>query len=611
MKMSRIITPNHEIESGAIEQRYKLLSKIGEGGMGDVFLAFQRGAVDFGRFVVVKRTHEKRVQQSSSSIKMFMNEARLAASLNHPHIVQVYDFCVTEDAISIVMEYVEGETLKYVLSNCNKQKVRIPFGISSRLILDACDAIHYAHTSTSATGNESTIIHRDIGLHNLMLNSNGYLKVIDFGIARSSIQSDFTSPGMIKGTPGYMAPELFTRSEHDHRIDVYAMGLCLYELATQKRAFKFAKNVNLGKIVQEITTRELPPPSELQSDLPKGLDDVVFKAIAKDRDKRYQTIDDFANDLHEVCAVETMSGGDIKKWFTSQFEERLNERRAFGARMMASIHDSDDTRKVGLQHIVEEEKALFNGTSTTRTAQSVLSTSSEGTQVSQVVIGQALVYKIIAAMFLFIAVVAGILYWVTVKDTPSPTTTAELALGDNVLVSSNPPGAVLTIDNDEMGVINAEGLAFHVAPNKEHHLVISKKGYRNFSIQFIGPADGTKMIAATLVKTESQTSNSNSEFEMETEDGSIKKNRPAVSFKKRFHRPLPKKTMSSSAASHDSNDLSANSAPADSSPQGAPVEKNASGSITTDSRSIPDGNRRIPLPDEIGTEKKRVPVVDE
>ena len=571
-----------------INKKYQLLAKIGSGGMGDVFLAIQRGAIDFNRLVVIKRIHERQVNYSEEHARMFINEASVVASLNHPHIVKVYDFCMTGTSVCIVMEYVEGETLKYVLSQCTRNKERIPFSLTSRLILDACDTLHYAHNSTSPTGETRRIIHRDIGLHNLMLDSNGYLKVIDFGIAKSDIQTDLTSPGLIKGNPGYMAPDLFNQADPDYRIDIYALGLCLYELATQRRAFKFGSNASLGQIVQEINNRQLTPPSQLFPDLPRGLDDIVFKAIAKDRNKRYQSVEAFAEDLKKVTGRKIMAGGEVKKWFTSTFEERLAERRTFGAQMLSLAQNANSLPSNIIGFPSRAPSTVFNLNSVTPSQyqESVM----QNTRVSQVVIDQSNIYKLIAAMFIFFAASATILYFAAFRDRASP---PEPTLTDNLIIFSKPPESILSIDGTQLGMLGGEGLVLRVEPNKEHNLVISKKGYRDFMLRFVGPSSGIKRVDASLIKIEEEASNEEppeakpAEVVSDDNPENSDDNRKSAVSKKRDRRTARKK-------SSGQDDDEANTSIGD-----------------DDAKKVPDTKKRrkIPLLDDV--DERRVPIVDE
>lgn len=610
-----------------------MLAKIGTGGMGDVFLASQRGAVDFNRLVVVKRIHNRHVQHTEENTRMFMNEASLVASLNHPHIVKIFDFYMAADSVSIVMEYVEGETLKFIGSICNRNKRRIPFGITSRLILDACDALNYAHHSTSPTGAARTVIHRDIGLHNLMLDSNGYLKVIDFGIAKSDIQQDKTVPGLVKGTPAYMAPDLFTSASPDHRIDIYALGLCLYELATQSRAFHFSKNASLAEIMNEITTRELKAPSLIQSDLPPGFDEVLFKAIEKNPDNRYQTVEAFATDLKMVADRQLYTGAEVKGWFTTLFAKRIDERRSFGARLLENSRNARPGMPTSTMNVPD---AGFQTSSMSRVTQQDMAP--QVTNVTQVVMDRSHIYKIVGAMFLFILAAVTVLYVVAFRgrEVPQDAKQAQLAqvvLTDNVEVHSTPTDAILSVDGKELGMIGEAGLAFRVAPNVEHSLVISQKGFRDFSLRFAGPVDGVKQISASLVPLEEdddvaagETSHrhrrkkrnddnlsddasddlenqelDSEEVEVEADEAGSMESAPVQ------HSSGRKPQSVGTSVKRASSDASGN----------ASVNKNAAGnteksssSTSIDEGSASDGGRLIPLPDD-ERPIRRTPVVDD
>ncbi len=497
-------------------QKYQLLAKIGSGGMGDVFLCVQRGAIDFSRLVVLKAIGSRQIQHSEEHAKMFANEARVVASLNHPHIVKIHDFFMSGDAGYIVMEYVEGETLKYIFSSCGHRSRRIPMALSFRLILDACDALHYAHNSTSPTGEKRQIIHRDIGLHNLMLDSNGYLKVIDFGIAKSNLQTDRTSPGLMKGNPAYMAPDLFTKESPDHRIDIYALGLCLYELCTQTRAFKFHKEATVGEIIQMISTKELVPPSKIVPDLPKGIDEIVLKAVEKERDNRYQTIEAFARDLKKVSRPYLTSELDAKEWVQEHFADRLRERREFGARMLTLAEESDGsvyeptnfpgTMPAGLvsmnnpTRLVRRTRAVDEKMPAGLVSMNSLTPSTQSENLlSRVVLTPSNLYKLMGALFLLFVACVGVVYFLFfAKPATEPSSTAT----DNVIVSCNPAGSTLTVDGEPLGTLGDSPLALRVEPNEKHEIVLSKKGYEKYTLPFIGPVTGAKRIDATLIKIE-------------------------------------------------------------------------------------------------------------
>lgn len=492
------------------DKKYQLLTKIGSGGMGDVYLGIQRGAIDFSRLVVLKRIHDHLFQQDEpyrkEHLSMFINEASLVASLNHPNIVKIYDFCLTGNSVCIVMEYVEGETLKYIFKNCVKQNKALPIELACRLILDAADALHSAHTSTSETGDWNAVIHRDIGLHNLMLDSNGFLKIIDFGIAKSSIQVGVTSPGLIKGNPGYMAPELFNEENSDHRVDIYALGLCLYELITLTRAFKFESKTSFGSIMQAILTRELPRPSEIVPDLPAGIDDIVFKAVNKNREERYQTVDDFARELKQWSNQLNMAECEPKEWFKENFSDRLKQRREFGAKMMSMAKQAEASTDLEKVFPSQPRDDLFEINSISPASATVRATPGaiEGqTTVPTMVTSTRLeilepsnLYKLIAVLFLFFIGCASVVYFLFFKDSSSR---EKVIAEDNLFISSEPTGTSLSIDGRELGTVGGQGLSLYVMPNIIHNIVLKKEGYRDYELPIITPDNGSKKIDAVLL----------------------------------------------------------------------------------------------------------------
>jgi serine/threonine protein kinase len=182
-----------------VRERYQLLAKLGSGGMADVFLAVQLGVEDFKRLVVLKRIHSHWLGQRDS-FKMFIDEAQLVATLNHPHIVKIYDLTWMGSDVCIAMEYVDGESLAFVIRSLREQGERIPLPVVFKIVTEACDALSYVHAATMQDGEPLNLVHRDICPQNLLLDSNGYIKVIDFGIARSiGSNVDNTSPGVLKG----------------------------------------------------------------------------------------------------------------------------------------------------------------------------------------------------------------------------------------------------------------------------------------------------------------------------------------------------------------------------------------------------------------------------
>ncbi|MEO0813764.1 MAG: serine/threonine-protein kinase, partial [Myxococcota bacterium] len=229
-----------------LQQRYRVLAKLGSGGMADVFLARQIGVESFSRFAVIKRMRAQPDAQEENT-RMFFNEARVVASLNHPHIVKVFDLGWVNKDISMAMEYLDGESLHYLHADAKHREEHIPLPIILKMIAEAAEALNYAHSALGSDGKPLKLIHRDVGLQNLLLTRSGYLKIIDFGVAKSSAQADVTTPGLVKGKIRYFAPETLTRKDVDGRADLYALGLVLFELVTLDQAHPFPADATLAQ----------------------------------------------------------------------------------------------------------------------------------------------------------------------------------------------------------------------------------------------------------------------------------------------------------------------------------------------------------------------------
>lgn len=319
----------NEIEQ--FDERYRIITKLESGGMADIYLGVQLGSEGaFERLVVIKKIRA-RGPEAKQAMGMFLDEARVVASLNHPHIVKIYDLSRVKNSICITMEYIDGENLDFILKWLKNRDQELPLSITCRLMIQACEALHYAHTATHSEGYKLNIIHRDIDLRNLMLDSNGYLKVIDFGVAKASTQVEITSPTMFKGKLSYIAPETFNEKDIDHRADIYALGLVFYQLATGVNPFPFKKDANLGEVIHRICNEIVTDPSEINKSLPVEINELIAKAIHKDRGNRFPTALDFGRAIREFSnSNEGIAGtNEVKEWFNEQFEERHKHRRKY------------------------------------------------------------------------------------------------------------------------------------------------------------------------------------------------------------------------------------------------------------------------------------------
>jgi serine/threonine protein kinase len=208
---------------------YTILANLARGGMAEVYLARHSRSSAFSKVVVLK-VILPHLAEVPEFIKMFENEANLAALLNHPNIVQVFDFGEESGVTFMAMEYIDGPSLTRILRATHSSQSRVPVPIAARIVRDTCAALHYAHGLTDPKGSPLHIIHRDVSLDNILLSYSGQVKIVDFGIAKARHLESFTQAGVLRGKYSYMAPEMILSRDLDHRIDVYATGVVLFRL---------------------------------------------------------------------------------------------------------------------------------------------------------------------------------------------------------------------------------------------------------------------------------------------------------------------------------------------------------------------------------------------
>jgi len=259
-------------------QRYRLKEKLGSGGMADVYLADD---LLLNREVAVKVLHAQ-YASDPAFIQRFRQEAQSAANLNHPNIVNIYDWGNEGDLYFIVMEYVEGRDLKEIL----RSEGRLLPERAAEIAAEVCAALQFAH--------RSNLVHRDIKPHNIFITNLGQVKVMDFGIAREGSGGGITQTGMVMGTPQYISPEQAQGLAVDGRSDIYSLGVVLYEMLTGQVPFDDPNPVTITyKQVREDPT----PPSVIDPEIPATLDAIVMKAMSKNPANRFQNAQEMKADL--------------------------------------------------------------------------------------------------------------------------------------------------------------------------------------------------------------------------------------------------------------------------------------------------------------------------
>lgn len=261
--------------------------------MATVHRAKERGIAGFERIVALKRLLPH-LAEDESFVRSFVREAKLAALLNHANIVQLYELGRVGHQYFISMEYIQGRDIRKILRQARKVTGPPPVEVVVALLLQACDALDYAHTRKDDNGQPLGLIHRDVSPSNLIVNESGHLKVIDFGIAKAAALNLRTQTGRIKGKMAYMAPEAIKGLTLDARSDLFSTGVLAHELLTARPLFA---SKNDYQTLQRVQNAELIPPSRYNPECPSELDDVVLRALARDRDERWQCAEDMREAL--------------------------------------------------------------------------------------------------------------------------------------------------------------------------------------------------------------------------------------------------------------------------------------------------------------------------
>ncbi len=272
--------------------KYVLLRRLALGGMAEIFKAKAAGAEGFEKDLVVKRILPH-YSDDETFVQMFIDEARITAKLQHPNIVQIFDFAKEDDSYYIAMEYIEGKDLKDVLEQSLKQNDPLSVAQCVWIAIEVAKALQYAH-SKEERGQPLNIVHRDVTPSNIMLTYRGDVKLMDFGIAKATQRSTKTQAGAVKGKVAYMSPEQARGKLLDGRTDIFALGVVMWEMLTRTRLFLAESDF---ETLNNVLRMEAPPPSSINPDVPATLDPIIAKCIAKEPNQRWSSADALARDL--------------------------------------------------------------------------------------------------------------------------------------------------------------------------------------------------------------------------------------------------------------------------------------------------------------------------
>lgn len=330
-----------ELDSGEFSRKYKVIAKLGEGGMARVHLAVVRGVAGVRKLVVLKSVRPELVSDRRVC-EMFLAEARLAATFNHPNIVQTFEVIISKNRPLLVMEYMDGQPISRIL-----RQSALPPSLPLFALGEVLNGLDYAHKFTDIDGKELNLVHRDISPQNVLVTYDGHVKLLDFGIAKIMGSSERTETGEIKGKVRYMAPEQMLGSATlDRRADIFSVGVMLWEAVTRRRLWAGMTDV---QVIQTVVQGGVPAPRTLDPNVAPCLDAICTRALAHNCDDRYESAAAMQADLEaavqelrlrtdsrHVGRFVTESFAELRTSIRSIIETQLSDEKAFPVSLIVS-----------------------------------------------------------------------------------------------------------------------------------------------------------------------------------------------------------------------------------------------------------------------------------
>jgi serine/threonine-protein kinase len=316
--------------------RYRLIRAIARGGMGEVHLGVLEAPGGVRRLAAVKVVLESKQRELRTAL---FAEARLAALIAHPNVVQLLDAGLDGDRPWFAMEYVPGLSIAEIVESAGDN---VPAWIWARIVADACGAVHAVHEARDERGRPLEVVHRDVTPHNLLVNWDGFVKLVDFGIARSSLQSTVTTTGVVRGKLGYMSPEQATGARVDRRTDVFALGVLLWEALAGKRLFKRATE---SETIAAIVRGDVPALAKLVPSLPGSVVAAVERALCTEPSGRFATALEMQRALEQAFAESSVVVGanEVAHVLSTLVPERVREHERWFGEPETPFVDSGDS----------------------------------------------------------------------------------------------------------------------------------------------------------------------------------------------------------------------------------------------------------------------------
>jgi tRNA A-37 threonylcarbamoyl transferase component Bud32 len=280
-------------------ESYEVLESIARGSNADLYLVARRGALGVDSLMVLKRMQESHARDSSA-VDSFLQEARISVRLRHPNIVTTFGCGEDRNVPYLTMEYLEGGSLRDIAKQCRKKGVRLSADLVAFIACEVLKGLHHAHTLRDYDGTSLAFVHRDLSPHNVFVTHEGWVKLIDFGISKTTLQNEKTATGIVKGKCAYVAPEQVVGDPLDARTDIFSLGIVLWELLTGRRLMN---GTSTYEIMMRVLNTPSPPPSTLVPDLPPALDAIISKALSRDPNERFATADAMRKAIREPGAL--------------------------------------------------------------------------------------------------------------------------------------------------------------------------------------------------------------------------------------------------------------------------------------------------------------------
>jgi serine/threonine-protein kinase len=455
--------------------KYTLIRRLATGGMAELFLAIQKSVAGFEKLIVIKRILPI-LNQDRGFIEMLLHEARVAATMSHPNIVQIFDVGAVDGSYFIAMEHVHGEDLRSIVRQMRKSQVlEFPLEHALSIVLGICAGLAYAHEKRDLDGTPLNIVHRDISPQNVIITFTGDVKVVDFGIAKSDAQlHEHTRNGKLKGKIPYMSPEQARGDVIDWRTDIFAAGVMLFELTTGKRLFKGASEYETLRLICD---RDYPSPSQVRFGYPRELEAIVMRALAKDRTHRWQSAREMQAAIEEFVRRERLGVSTIalSQFMQALFEEKLATQKEalLQGKQLADIIALQNPGQVGPDSVPNLET---HAATTSTPALRSLAPPRAPQPTSGLAVGTM-------GVALALSVTAGAVWWLrhhepvaALQAPPAPQ--QGVVISGALAIASDPPGATIVL-NGARRPEKTPATIGRLALGLPYQVTLSKDGFRD------------------------------------------------------------------------------------------------------------------------------------